>query len=215
MRSFRFLGRAGLSLVGILTGFAAVVLAGIGLTGGEVSLFVTYYEMFPMMTIVVLFAGGFAMASTHLRMALSMGGRRIDFFWSLQVLLLLLTLWGCLVTAALYQLPALLGWPDFGSNLLSVGNLWGWLNLAVSCFVVLVLSALIGQLITRHPAVGLILLFFGLFFIMCAAFTSLFLVKDATDNWGNWLAILNIIQVGFTALGEVLLYRSIMRTVVR
>lgn len=90
VKSFRFLLRfAAVNLAAVLV-FAAVVIGGCyatGVPGGADNLFRTYFTLFPLMTLFILFFYGFALCTNSLNLALSLGARRRDFFWGMQGIL--------------------------------------------------------------------------------------------------------------------------------
>ena len=90
VKSFRFLLSYSWVNLGAVFGFAAIVIVGCYITGvpgnpNVGNLFETYYAMFPTMILLCLFLYAFAMCTNNLNMGLSMGARRKDFFWAIQV----------------------------------------------------------------------------------------------------------------------------------
>ena len=88
-KSFRFLFRFVWINLSAILGFAAIIILGCYATGvpGNAhngSLFETYYAMYPIMMLFMLYIYAFALCTSNLNLGLSFGARRRDFFWAVQ-----------------------------------------------------------------------------------------------------------------------------------
>lgn len=231
VKSFRFLLSFAWINMGAVIGFAAIVIAGCYITGVPGStngsgdnLFTTYYAMFPIMILFMLYLYGFALCTNNLNLGLSFGARRGDFFWALQGIIVFYTLISWVLQVFLCAFPAMANW--------EVRDRWMLLHLfdgrpwvfPLACAVFMVLGCLCGLLMIKHKGLGVFTMVLAVFLLMGA---TVFLILSAEtevmdfvrgEGWG-WLTALPGIVAGVlaaaAAAGEVVIWRTIRRFVVR
>lgn len=161
-RSFRFLWQSTWPNLAALAGFAAVVTLGAvasGVPQGNKNIFQTYFSGFPMMLLMVLFILSFALCTANLNLALSYGGRRRDFFWGLQGILLAYVLTAWLLQSAMSTLPALMCWADLGrwTSLMTFGKMAAWV-FPLAAAAVMALGCMCGAVFGRSKVLGTIVI---------------------------------------------------------
>ena len=229
-KSFRFLLNFAWVNLGALFGFAAIVIVGCYITGvpndlETSNLFETYYCMFPTMILMCLFLYAFALCTNNLNLGLSMGARRVDFFWALQGIMLFYAAvcWGLQLFMTAF--PAMANW--------EVRERWALLDMfdgrvwvfPLVCMVLMVLGCLSGLVLVKSKIAGAILVTISIFVMI---FVSAFMILSADTGvmnylveteWG-WLwttlprimiAVLSAGAVG----GEFLIWKVVQRYVVR
>ena len=220
LKSFRFLLQfAWVNLGGVL-GFAAVVTAGSFLTGvpdGAQNIFETYFSILPLVVLIILYVFAFALCTSSMNLALSLGARRRDFFLAVQGILLLYTMVCWLLQIAVSAIPVLFHWsrPERWSILTALRgpNLFSY---PLLCLAVLLAGCVCGLIFTRSKAAGVIIVFaaavLGVFGV-----TFLFVTSD---TWGE--AHLGVLPVVLTAgavavigVSEGFLWRTISRYAVK
>ena len=220
LKSFRFLLQfAWVNLGGVL-GFAAVVTAGAFLTGvpdGAQNIFETYFSILPLVVLIILYVFAFALCTSSMNLALSLGARRRDFFLAVQGILLLYTMVCWLLQIAVSAIPVLFHWsrPERWSILTALRgpNLFSY---PLLCLAVLLAGCVCGLIFTRSKAAGVIIVFaaavLGVFGV-----TFLFVTSD---TWGE--AHLGVLPVVLTAgavavvgVSEGFLWRTISRYTVK
>ena len=220
LKSFRFLLQfAWVNLGGVL-GFAAVVTAGSFLTGvpdGAQNIFETYFSTLPLVVLIILYVFAFALCTSSMNLALSLGARRRDFFLAVQGILLLYTMVCWLLQIAVSAIPVLFHWsrPERWSILTALRgpNLFSY---PLLCLAVLLAGCVCGLIFTRSKAAGVIIVFaaavLGVFGV-----TFLFVTSD---TWGE--AHLDVLPVVLTAgavavvgVSEGFLWRTISRCTVK
>lgn len=100
-------------LIGL--GFAAVILVGCYATGVPQNgrgLFSGYFNMYPACLLMAAVFSGLAYCTSSLNHALSYGARRSDYFWGMQLVILVNSLIYTAMVAVFLAVPALLGWSD-------------------------------------------------------------------------------------------------------
>ena len=156
VKSFRFLLSYSWVNLGAIFGFAAIVIVGCYITGvpndlETSNLFETYYCMFPTMILMCLFLYAFALCTNNLNLGLSMGARRVDFFWALQGIMLFYAAvcWGLQLFMTAF--PAMANW--------EVRERWALLDMfdgrvwvfPLVCIVLMVLGCLSGlEVLSTH-----------------------------------------------------------------
>lgn len=229
-RSFRFLLNFAWTNLGAIFGFAAIVIAGCYATGvpnnaENGNLFETYYAMFPTMILLCLFLYAFAMCTNNLNMGLSMGARRKDFFWAVQVNMAFYAVicWGLQLFMSAF--PVLANWEirDKWALLdLFDGRVWAF---PLVCMVLMVLGCLSGMVVVKNKVLGAILVTLSVF-VMIGVTVFMTLSADtgimdylAETEWG-WLwttlprMMIAVLAVGAVG-GEFLIWRTIQRYIVR
>ena len=229
-KSLRFLLNYSLVNLGAVFGFAAIVIVGCYATGVPHNprvgnLFETYYAMFPTMILLCLFLYAFSMCTNNLNLGLSMGARRVDFFWAIQANMACYAVicWGLQLFMSAF--PALANWEirDKWALLdLFDGRVWAF---PLVCMVLMVLGCLSGLVMVKSKILGTILVTISIFVMI---FVTVFMILSADTGimnylmeteWG-WLwttlprimiAVLSAGAVG----GEFLIWKVVQRYVVR
>ena len=220
VKSFRFLLQFAWINLGAVLGFAAVVTAGAFLTGvpdGAQNIFETYFSTLPLVVLIILYVFAFALCTSSMNLALSLGARRRDFFLAVQGILLLYTMVCWLLQIAVSAIPVLFHWsrPERWSILTALRgpNLFSY---PLLCLAVLLAGCVCGLIFTRSKAAGVIIVFaaavLGVFGV-----TFLFVTSD---TWGE--AHLGVLPVVLTAgavavigVSEGFLWRTISRYAVK
>lgn len=229
-KSFRFLLNFAWINLSAIFGFAAIVIAGCYVTGVPVSaensnLFETYYAMFPTMILLCLFLYAFALCTNNLNLGLSMGARRVDFFWALQGIMVFYSLVCWALQLFMSAFPAIANW--------EVRDRWTLLDLfggrawvfPLVCLVLMVLGCLSGMVVVKNKLLGILLVTLSV--LVMIGVTVFMLLSTDTD----FLAHLQGTELGriFTTLtkamiaalavgmvgGELLIWRTIQRYIVR
>ena len=230
VKSFRFLLNYSWVNLGAIFGFAAIVIVGCYVTGvphnpSVGNLFETYYAMFPTMILLCLFLYAFAMCTNNLNMGLSMGARRRDFFWAVQVNMAFYAVvcWGLQLFMSAF--PALANWEirDKWALLdLFDGRVWAF---PLVCMVLMVLGCLSGMVVVKNKALGAILVTLSVF-VMIGVTVFMILSADTgvmdtllDSEWGRFFAVLpkaglTVLSVGAVG-GEFLIWKVVQHYVVR
>lgn len=230
VKSFRFLLNSALVNLGAIFGFIAVVIVGCYFSGVpdnffRGSLFATYYTMLPTFILLCLFLYAMALCTNGLNLGLSMGARRVDFFWAIQGIILFYTAVGWALEWLLSVFPAAARW--------AVRDQWTVLTAyrdrpwtyPLLCVTLLVLGCLLGLLIVRHRVLATIIITLSVFIITGS---TMFMLLSAQTNitvfltgvgW-EWLfttlpRILPVILIALAAGGELLMWRAIRNYTVR
>ncbi len=220
LKSFRFLLQfAWVNLGGVL-GFAAVVTAGAFLTGvpdGAQNIFETYFSTLPLVVLIILYVFAFALCTSSMNLALSLGARRRDFFLAVQGILLLYTMVCWLLQIAVSAIPVLFHWsrPERWSILTALRgpNLFSY---PLLCLAVLLAGCVCGLIFTRSKAAGVIIVF-------AAAVLGIFGVTFLFVTSGTWgeahLGVLPVVliagAVAVAGVSEGFLWRTISRYAVK
>lgn len=230
VRSFRFLFQFTWPNLSAILGFAVIVIAGCYATGvpgdtGIGNLFETYYAMFPIMILFMLYIYAFALCTSNLNLGLSFGARRRDFFWALQSIMVSSALLCWALQLFLAAFPGLAGWASRERwMLLEMFDVRPWIFPLTSA-AFMVLGCLSGLLMIKRRGLGIFLIAVSIFVLMAA--TAILILSSETDlmeflldtEWG-WLwaslpqataAVLAVSAVG----GELLIWRVVQRFVVR
>lgn len=229
-RSFRFLLNFAWYNLAAIFGFAAIVIAGCYLSGvpsnaENGNLFETYYAMFPTMILLILFLYAFALCTNNLNLGLSMGARRIDFFWAIQGIMVFYSLVCWALQLFMSAFPAIANW--------EVRDRWALLDLfggkvlvfPLVCFVLMVLGCLCGMVMVKNKIVGSILVTVSVIIMVVMTVIMLLYTDDyvmatvSNLEWGwLWTALPKVmtavLAVG-AAGGELLIWRTIQRYIVR
>lgn len=218
VKSFKFLFQfAWVNLASVL-GFAMIVVAGAYATGvpnGAENLFRTYFGSYPFMALVMVFIFAIALCTSNLNMALSFGGRRQDYFWAIQAIMLVYTGVCWALQIVMSAIPVVFQWPevDRWTVLMSLGtgSSWSYPLLLMSS---LCLGCLCGLAFARSRVLGVIL-FSVAFVAFMAALVLLMLTGNHNGLWGDLPMILFLVTLAVFAVSEGFLWRTVNRYVVR
>ncbi len=142
----RFHGQSQLQNLGVMTLILAVVFVA-GHLFGQYTLVSTYYGIVPFIVVLLSLIVASATATSQLTVAVSMGGSRREYFWSLHLLPLVYTVYGVAITLFFRHLrPDHLGL----SVIMQVGVLW----VALATYVAFYLGTGMGILTVKHPLWG-------------------------------------------------------------
>lgn len=225
IKSFRFLLQFALVNLGILIGFAVVVTLGAyatgvpaGLPAGSGNLFQTYFSCFPLMMLLIIYMYTFALCTSCLNLGLSMGGRRRDFFWAIQGILLLYAAVCWAIQLLMSALPWLGNWNEPGrwSSLMSFGGrLWVFPAL---CVMLGVLGCISGLIFARSKVWGTIIIVVAMLLGIVGVAVLLLNGEFGFFEHGPW-AVLPAALLGVTAaaavIGETVMWRTVYRFIVR
>jgi|GEM_PF-1793574 len=220
VKTFRFLLQFAWINLGTILGFALIVTAGAWLTGvpqGADNLFRTYFSMFPLLTLIVLFIYAFALCTSNLNLALSFGARRRDFFWAVQGILLVYAGTAWALQLAMSSIPVLFHWPqtELWLFLMSLGGFHsGYYPLV--CLTILALGCLCGLVFVRSKFWGVMVMLVTIL-IGIAATALLMITGDFThiQLWNDLPILLFLGMAAAMALGEWIIWRTIRRFMVR
>ena len=189
VKSFRFLLQFAWINLGALLIFALVVTVGSMLTGvpsGADNLFSSYFSIFPLMVLMILYIYAFALCTSNLNLALSFGATRRGFFWAVQGILLLYILVSWLLQGVLAALPTLLNWafPE-RFPMLRMCGFTSWF-FPLLCLVILCLGCLAGVVFIKSRVAGIVVITFsGVLGI--AGIVALFVTSSAVRDFGPGL----------------------------
>ncbi len=229
-RSFRFLLNFAWANLSAIFGFAAIVIAGCYITGvpGNTengNLFETYYAMFPTMLLLFVFLYSFALCTNNLNLGLSMGARRVDFFWAIQGIMVFYAVVCWALQLFMAAFPALANW--------EVRDRWALLDLfggrvwvfPLVCLVLMVLGCLSGLVMVKNKIIGTILVMLSILVMMGV---TVFMLLSADTNimdalletqwarlWINLPKVMIAVLAAGAVGGELLIWRVIQHYVVR
>lgn len=222
VKSFRFLLQFAWINLGALLIFALIVTVGSMLTGvpaGADNLFSTYFSVFPLMALMILYIYAFALCTSNLNLALSFGATRRGFFGAVQGILLLYILVSWLLQGMLAALPSLLNWafPE-RFPILRLCGFGSWF-FPLLCLVILCLGCLAGVVFIKSRAAGVVVVVLsGVLGIagMVALFVTSSAVRDfGPDLFGSlplWLTAAGVAVVG---VSEVFLWHTTRNFIVK
>lgn len=221
VKSFKFLLQFALANVAAILGFAVVVTVGAILTGvpngadmGAAGLFRTYFGSFPFMCIIMVYIFAFALCTSNLNMALSFGAKRRDFFWGVQGALVFYTLvcWG--LQAVMASIPTRWVGADRLTTLMSLAlsSFWQYPLFLMS---VMALGCLVGLLFVRSKVVGVSLMVFSVLVFLATLVLLLLSSDGAIQLWGDLPLVLTLVMALILVVSELLIWRTIKRSVVR
>lgn len=218
VKSFKFLLQfAWVNLAAVL-GFAALVVVGTHATGvpnGAENIFRTYFGSFPFSALIMVFIFAIALCTSNLNMALSFGGRRQDYFWALQAIMLVYTGVCWALQIVMSAIPVVFQWSevDRWTVLMSLGTGSSW-SYPLVLMSSLCLGCLCGLTFARSRVLGAIL--FSVAFVVFMTFLVLLLLTGNHDGlWGVLPMILFLVTLAVFAVSEVFLWRTVNRYVVR
>lgn len=220
-RSFRYLMLFNLVGLGSLLLFGGIVLGGNLLLGGQAggqhvlsNLFVTYLNVWPIMTGCIL--GGFCMTiySTYFNLALTMGSCRREFFWANQLnfLIYLAFLW--LTQLVLDSFSAHFCWENMG--------LWGALspsrNPALLPVFLLMMTGgcCLGLILTKKTWLGVALTILAMVLFLGVLMATLFISgSEQINNWGDLPWLIPVVCGVLALVFDGLLWHFSQKSVVR
>lgn len=222
VKSFRFLLQFAWINLGSLLIFALVVTVGSMLTGvpsGADNLFSSYFSIFPLMVLMILYIYAFALCTSNLNLALSFGATRRGFFWAVQGILLLYILVSWLLQGVLAALPTLLNWafPE-RFPMLRMCGFTSWF-FPLLCLVILCLGCLAGVVFIKSRVAGIVVITFsGVLGI--AGIVALFVTSSAVRDFGPglfgslplWLTAAGVAVVG---VSEGFLWHTVRNFIVK
>lgn len=222
VKSFRFLLQFAWINLGSLLIFALVVTVGSMLTGvpsGADNLFSSYFSIFPLMVLMILYIYAFALCTSNLNLALSFGATRRGFFWAVQGILLLYILVSWLLQGVLAALPTLLNWafPE-RFPILRMCGFTSWF-FPLLCLVILCLGCLAGVVFIKSRVAGIVVITFsGVLGI--AGIVALFVTSSAVRDFGPglfgslplWLTAAGVAVVG---VSEGFLWHTVRNFIVK
>ena len=196
-----------------------VVLAVVsGVPQGQEGLFATYFYSMPLLILLFLFIYSNALATVNLNLALAMGATRRFCFQGIQLMLAIYTLIGWGLTLLMPLLPQLGHWePNTRLQILLLVTGRYALLYPLLCLAILVIGSLSGLLMVRSKALGIAVMFVAIL-VAIAGVVVLALAGTGLFDLGFtplFLPIAVIVLLAVLVLGEMLLWRSIRRYVVR
>ena len=193
-RAFRYFGLTVSFNVLVLCGLAVVVTLGtIYFSGGDAAaqemhrnMFSSYFGLFPLMSIIILFILSFNLCTVDLQVAVSFGARRRDFFLGLQGALRIYSfvIWG--LQAVMSRVPERMGWSDLEHWQMLMGNGMGIGTYLLMVMAVLSMGCLCGLVFTRSKVWGVVVLcavvIVGIIAVVVQMFTAF---NRDTQIWGD------------------------------
>ena len=193
-RAFRYFGLTVSFNVLVLCGLAVVVTLGaVYFSGGDAAaqemhrnMFSSYFGLFPLMSIIILFILSFNLCTVDLQVAVSFGARRRDFFLGLQGALLIYSfvIWG--LQAVMSRVPERMGWSDLEHWQMLMGNGMGIGTYLLMVMAVLSMGCLCGLVFTRSKVWGVVVLcavvIVGIIAVVVQMFTAF---NRDTQIWGD------------------------------
>ncbi len=220
-RSFRFLLLFDRYAIPPLLVFAAIILGGNFLVGGNInaqnsfsSLFVTYLNAWPLMSGVILGCLCIASYSIYSSLALSMGGRRRDFFWANQLNFLIYLGFVWVTQLVLDAFSAHFSWESM--------ELWGTVpasrNLALIPVMLMLMAggSCLGILSTRKPKLAIFLVVVSVLLFLVVLVAAMFISgSQRAELWGDLPWLIPAGTAALTLVFEGLLWHFSQDTVVR
>lgn len=220
-KTLRYLLSSAWAILGGLAGFSVIVTAGCYLTGvplGEEGIFLTYFAGTFMYAPLFLYLYSYALATTYLNIALSMGARRRDYFLALQGCFVFCVAAGWLITVLVSSVPVLGRWTN-DSILITCSALgdpvrfWCY---PFACLGLMVLGCLTGQLFSCSRLWGTVMIIVcilglagGLVWLMVDSFTA------AAAGAAGVNAAIAASALILTGIGDFILWRIMRNYTVR
>ena len=196
-----------------------VVLAFVsGVPQGQEGIFATYFYFMPLVILLFLFMYSVSLTTATLNLAIAMGGTRRTYFQGMQLILVVYTLIGWGLTLLMPLIPQMGNWvPSQRLHLLLlVSGQYGPLY-PLFCLAILVVGGLSGLLMVRSKALGIFIMSLAIL-VTSAGVVVLGLAGMGFFGLGFtplFLPIAVVVLLAILILGELLLWRSIRRYVVR
>ena len=206
--------------VSAMAAFEAVVVVLAVVSGtpqGKEGIFATYFYFMPMVILLFLFMYSVSLTTATLNLAIAMGGTRRTYFQGMQLILVVYALIGWGLTLLMPLIPQMGNWvPSQRLHLLLlVSGQYGPLY-PLFCLAILVVGGLSGLLMVRSKALGIFIM--SLAIVTIAGVVVLGLAGMGFFGLGFtplFLPIAVVVLLAILILGELLLWRSIRRYVVR
>lgn len=196
-----------------------VVLAFVsGVPQGQDGIFATYFYSMPLLILLFLFIFSASLATVNLNLAVAMGATRRFCFQGIQLMLVIYTLIGWGLTLLMPLIPQIGNWvPNQRLHLLLLVTGRYALLYPLLCLAILVVGGLSGLLMVRSKALGIFIMFLAIL-VAIAGVVVLGLAGMGFFDLGFtplFLPIAVVVLLAILILGELLLWRSIRRYVVR
>lgn len=206
--------------VSAMAAFEAVVVVLAVVSGtpqGKEGIFATYFYSMPLLILLFLFMYSVSLTTATLNLAIAMGGTRRTYFQGMQLILVVYALIGWGLTLLMPLIPQMGNWvPNQRLHLLLlVSGQYGPLY-PLFCLAILVVGGLSGLLMVRSKALGIFIM--SLAIVTIAGVVVLGLAGMGFFGLGFtplFLPIAVVVLLAILILGELLLWRSIRRYVVR
>ena len=206
--------------ISAMAAFEAVVVVLAVVSGtpqGKEGIFATYFYSMPLLILLFLFMYSVSLTTATLNLAIAMGGTRRTYFQGMQLILVVYTLIGWGLTLLMPLIPQMGNWvPNQSLHLLLlVSGQYGPLY-PLFCLAILVVGGLSGLLMVRSKALGIFMSLAIL--VTIAGVVVLGLAGMGFFGLGFtplFLPIAVVVLLAILILGELLLWRSIRRYVVR
>lgn len=196
-----------------------VVLAFVsGVPQGQEGIFATYFYSMPLLILLFLFMYSVSLTTATLNLAIAMGGTRRTYFQGMQLILVVYALIGWGLTLLMPLIPQMGNWvPNQRLHLLLLVTGRYALLYPLLCLAILVVGGLSGLLMVRSKALGIFIMFLAIL-VAIAGVVVLGLAGMGFFDLGFtplFLPIAVVVLLAILILGELLLWRSIRRYVVR
>lgn len=196
-----------------------VVLAFVsGVPQGQEGIFATYFYSMPLLILLFLFIFSASLATVNLNLAVAMGATRRFCFQGIQLMLVIYALIGWGLTLLMPLIPQMGNWvPNQRLHLLLLVTGRYALLYPLLCLAILVVGGLSGLLMVRSKALGIFIMFLAIL-VAIAGVVVLGLAGMGFFDLGFtplFLPIAVVVLLAILILGELLLWRSIRRYVVR
>ena len=206
--------------VSAMAAFEAVVVVLAVVSGtpqGKEGIFATYFYSMPLLILLFLFMYSVSLTTATLNLAIAMGGTRRTYFQGMQLILVVYALIGWGLTLLMPLIPQMGNWvPNQRLHLLLlVSGQYGPLY-PLFCLAILAVGDLSGLLMVRSKALGIFIM--SLAIVTIAGVVVLGLAGMGFFGLGFtplFLPIAVVVLLAILILGELLLWRSIRRYVVR
>lgn len=224
VKSLRFLFQFIWVNLAIVLAFAAALTLGNVVTaggqhaspyiGGQLA---QYYELFPLMMVMIVFLLSFGFCTINLNMALSFGARRQDYFWAVQGSILLYALISWAVQLFMTALPAWLGWWNTTewNLMMTLGGTPFWVYPLV-CTTFSAAGCALGPLYAKSRIWSAIVI--SVFMVIGVGVVVLLLTVSnhiTTGLWGDLPVILLAGDILILSLSEWAIWRAVHRAVVK
>lgn len=189
-----------------------------GVPQGQDGIFATYFYSMPLLILLFLFMYSVSLTTATLNLAIAMGGTRRTYFQGMQLILVVYALIGWGLTLLMPLIPQMGNWvPNQRLHLLLLVSGQYGLLYPLLCLAILVVGGLSGLLMVRSKALGIFVMFLAIL-VTIIGVVVLGLAGMGFFDLGFtplFLPIAIIVLLAILILGELLLWRSIRRYVVR
>lgn len=195
----------------IVAACAAALTGSYALSGGKMEFFKTYFDTLPVMLILIFFMLAFGLSTSNLQVALSFGARRRDYFWALQGAILTYTAGAAAIQTAASLLTGALNLPRpelLGGTRLLVG-------FPLACLALTAVGCMAGLLYVRSRSWGAVVMVSTMVLGVIVVVMFLLVINDKVGLWGDLPLILTALMICLLVVSELVLYRAIVRAVVK